>query len=146
MPSDTSRLSDLYKNVISNKKIIIFLDNAQDAKQISELFYKQEQSKWLMVVTSRNKLDYDYDKVFNLEVNELDKEDAKRLLESLAPNINVRSAEIVRLCKYSPLAILWAGKFLNNKVDDYDSYVRKLKEKIDEKDCNSNEKHRNIST
>ena len=132
MPSDTSRLSDLYNNVVSNKKIIIFLDNAQDINQVSHLFFTQKNSQWLMIVTSRKKLEIKFDKVFNLEVKELEKEDAQNFLESLVPNTNIKelSEEITRLCKYSPLAILWAGKFLNNKVDDYKSYVKKLKEEI----------------
>jgi nucleoside phosphorylase/tetratricopeptide (TPR) repeat protein len=141
MPSDPSKLSEVYSSAISDSPVIFFLDSARDSRQISELFHKRHQSQWIMIVTSRSKPDLDYEGVYHLEVEPLSFDDAKLLLESIVPNISSLSASITSLCKCSPLALLWAAKFLSNKVTDYNQYVSILKSHIEQEHLTGDEIH-----
>jgi len=119
-------LANVFEATLSDKKLIILLDDAKDTDQIAEMISKTYKKSCLIIVTSRKKCEYGYEWVFPLKVSELTEKDAINLLEKVSPELSAPSEDLVRLCGYLPLPILWVGKILHRSEIVIDEYLDKL--------------------
>ena len=113
LPDNIDELSNLYRSLLSDKRMLLFLDNVADAAQVAPL---RPPPGCSMVVTSRTPIALPGIK--NIFVEEFSPTEARELLSSIATGVNSAVAdEICELCGYLPLAIRAAGSLLAVTVD-----------------------------
>jgi tetratricopeptide (TPR) repeat protein len=108
LPDDVDELGNLYRSLLSDKRVLLFLDNAADVAQISPM---RPPSGCGMLVTSRTPIALAG--INNIRLGELNPAEARELLSRIAGEINASVAESTcELCGYLPLAIRAAGSLL----------------------------------
>lgn len=107
LPEDLDQLSQLYRNQLNGKRVLLLLDNAADDKQVYPLL---PPTGCALLVTSRETISLPGIKSFTL--NPLPEEKARKLLLEIAPHAHPAAAQICKLCGYLPLAIRAAGSLL----------------------------------
>ncbi|MEI8396601.1 MAG: tetratricopeptide repeat protein [Rhodospirillaceae bacterium] len=119
IPDDPHARQTLYRDTLSNKSVLIILDNAADTKQVRPLVPPPGNG---LLVTSRQLINLDHGTVVRLDV--LPPDEAAALLCAIAPHLKPEEVpELAKLCGYLPLALRVAGSFLklhpNRSVKDY---------------------------
>jgi tetratricopeptide (TPR) repeat protein len=113
LPDDIEELSNLYRSLLSDKRVLLFFDNAANGAQVSPL---RPPSGCGMLVTSRSPIALAG--INNIRLGELNPAEARDLLSRIAGNIDASTADsICELCGYLPLAIRAAGSLLAVTAD-----------------------------
>jgi tetratricopeptide (TPR) repeat protein len=112
LPEDPAQLSQLYRSLLSGKRVLLLLDNAADSGQVLPLL---PPSGSALLVTSRQALALPGMK--SLWLNLLTAEEAKQLLLTIAPHAEPAAEQICVLCGYLPLAIRAAASLLAITLD-----------------------------
>jgi tetratricopeptide (TPR) repeat protein len=113
LPDDVDELGNLYRSLLSDKRVLLVLDNTANGAQISRM---RPPPGCGMLVTSRSLIALPGIK--NIRLGELNPTEARELLSRIAGEINTSVADsICKLCGYLPLAIRAAGSLLAVTVD-----------------------------
>jgi tetratricopeptide (TPR) repeat protein len=113
LPGDVDELGNLYRSLLSDKRVLLFFDNAADGTQVSPL---RPPSGCDMLVTSRSPIALAG--INNIRLGELNPTEARELLSHIAGEIDAPVADsICELCGYLPLAIRAAGSLLAVTAD-----------------------------
>ena len=125
MPSDGTERSKLYRSMLSDKRVLVVLDNAHDSAQIRPLL--PDSSSCAVLVTSRKRLAALGDAT-TLDLAAMKESEAMELFQRLVgvertqAQLDAANA-IVNLCGRFPLAIRLAGGTLRNhpqwRLEDY---------------------------
>ncbi len=107
LPEDLDQLSQIYRNQLNGKRVLVLLDNAADSAQVRPLL---PPSGSALLVTSRQAIPLPGMTRFTL--NPLTDDEARVLLLEIAPNAESAADQICKLCGYLPLAIRAAGSLL----------------------------------
>jgi tetratricopeptide (TPR) repeat protein len=111
-----------YQTVLSEKKVLVFLDNARDAAQVQALLPSDGCG---LLVTSRWNFPLPGLKTHRLGM--LEPKEAKDFLVKLCERIGGKAGELAKLCGYLPLALRLAGSFLAvNESVDVAKYIKQL--------------------
>jgi tetratricopeptide (TPR) repeat protein len=124
LPDDLEELEKLYLSLLSDKAILVCLDNAADSTQVSSL---RPPTTCGMIITSRSPIVLPA--ITNIPLCELSPTEARDLLLLIAAGIDHSVADtICKLCGYLPLAIRAAGSVLAVTADldasDFASQLR----------------------
>ncbi|WP_228001753.1 helix-turn-helix domain-containing protein [Nocardia australiensis] len=114
IPSDTRSMAALYRSIVADKRMLVVLDNARDAKQVAPLL--PSGGECAAVITSRQQLPVliaDYGAI-QVTLGALPLDEAIMLLEARfgASHVDEESAhvaELARLCAGLPLALNIVG-------------------------------------
>lgn len=114
----------IYRSTIFEKKLLILVDNAIDAKQIEPLIPPTKSS--IIIITSRHFFTIRGGYALPLAI--LKPTDARELLLSIAPSVSGSVADqICYLCGYLPLATCAAASQIANSLDlEPSNYVKEL--------------------
>jgi tetratricopeptide (TPR) repeat protein len=113
LPDDVDEMGNLYRSLLSDKRVLLFFDNAADGAQVSPL---RPPSGCGMLVTSRSPIALAG--INNIRLEELNLTEARELLSRIAGEIDTSIADsICELCGYLPLAIRAAGSLLAVTAD-----------------------------
>jgi hypothetical protein len=113
LPDDVDELGNLYRSLLSDKRVLLFFDNAADGTQVSPL---RPPSGCGMLVTSRSPIALAG--INNIRLGELNPTEARELLSRIAGEIDASVGDsICELCGYLPLAIRAAGSLLAVTAD-----------------------------
>jgi tetratricopeptide (TPR) repeat protein len=131
--SPTDRLLDninglrgLYHTILTERRILLLLDNASDATQVQSLL---PPANCFVIITSR--LKFTLPGLAEKDLDILPAEVAQQLLLDIAPRIGSRSDELAKLCGYLPLALRNAASALAEKKDlKVSDYEQRLKDKV----------------
>ena len=125
LPDDIDELSNLYRSLLSGKRVLLFFDNAADGAQVSPL---RPPSGCGMLVTSRSPIALAG--INNIRLGELNPIEARELLSRIAGNIHTSVADaICELSGYLPLAIRAAGSLLSVTADlDPSDFANQLRD------------------
>jgi tetratricopeptide (TPR) repeat protein len=125
MPDDLTNRSKLYRSVVSDKRVLVVLDNAHDSAQIRPLL--PDSSSCAVLVTSRKRLAALGDAT-TLDLAAMKESEAVELFQRLV-GVERTLAQldaantIIDLCDRLPLAIRLAGGMLRNypqwRLEDY---------------------------
>jgi tetratricopeptide (TPR) repeat protein/Cdc6-like AAA superfamily ATPase len=125
LPEDEVELRQLYQSALSNKRALVFAENARDASQVEPLV---PPPGCFLIITSRAAISLPG--VLPVSLGTLAPQDARELLLKIAPRIGEQADEIARLCGYNPLALRLAGSTLAERIDlSPEEYVQRLREK-----------------
>jgi len=126
---DEGNMAAAYQTVLDGKRVLLFLDNARSAEQISPL---QPPEPCAMLVTSRWIFP-----VAGLQIRRVDVMSGKyaeEFLIKLCPRIGDQAAELAKACAYLPLALRIAGSFLQVndhwKIENYIAQLNDHKERL----------------
>ena len=126
IPLDEAGLVDAYRTLLRGRRVLVILDNAASADQVSPLLLPDEPGSSVLI-TSRGELGVAGAAVARLSV--LDERDARELLARTLKTgtDDAVVAELARLCGYLPLALRIAlGNLVG--VGDVEGYVAELRE------------------
>lgn len=112
LPEDLDQLSQLYRNQLNGKRVLLLLDNVADSAQVSSLL---PPAGCALLVTSRRTIVLPGMMRFTL--NPLTDYEARDLLLAIAPNAQSAAENICALCGNLPLAIRAAGSLLAITLD-----------------------------
>ena len=113
LPESESETANMYSSILSDKRVLLLLDNALDDKQVRPLL---PPSTCGLILTSRKKFTVPGMKeMMNLDV--LKPWEARDLLLTICERIGDQADELARLCGYLPLALRAAGSFMANTDD-----------------------------
>lgn len=125
MPEELTERSDLYRSLLSGKRVLVLLDNARDEAQVHPLL--PDSSTCAVLVTSRRHLT-NLEGAVVLDLAVMTEPEAVELLQKLV-GVDRTEAEleatktIIDLCSRLPLAIRITGGTLRNKpqwrLEDY---------------------------
>jgi len=123
LPENIDELGNLYRSLLSGKRMLLFLDNVRDAAQVTSL---RPPPGCSILVTSRTPIAMAGLK--NIFLEELSPAEARELISSIVVGIDLTVAdEICELCGYLPLAIRAAGSLLAVTADlDPSRFVSQL--------------------
>lgn len=124
LPDDLPTLQGIYRDVLREKRVLLFLDNAKDAAQARPLI---PPAGCALIVTSRNSIMLGTTRPH--DVGRLpDAEAAALLREFHAALTDAEAANLVRLCAGLPLALRLAGSHLafDGPAPDVAGYIRAL--------------------
>lgn len=107
LPEDLDHLSQLYRNQLNGKRVLLLLDNAADSGQVRPLL---PPSGSALLVTSRHAITLPGMTRFTL--SPLTDKEAQELLLEIAPAAESAAEKICALCGNLPLAIRAAGSLL----------------------------------
>lgn len=108
LPEDEDALRAAYLSVLHNERALIFLDNARDAEQVKPL---EPPATCALIFSSRQRISWG--DVHSFPLDEMQPDDAQRLLRGLAPHLSVEeAAELATLCRKVPIALTNAGSAL----------------------------------
>lgn len=118
VPATEAEAAAVYQSLLADRRVLVFLDNAVDAAQVTHLIPAGDGCAAL--VTSRPMLST-LDAV-QISVGMLDPPDSVRMLTMLAGETRVTAepgaaADIARLCGHQPLALRIAGARLAGRPD-----------------------------
>ena len=124
LPEDPEQLSQLYRSVLSGKRVLLLLDNAADSAQVRPLLPPTGSA---VLVTSRQFVALPG--MTSLTLHPLNEEQARQLLLEIAPRAEPAAEQICKLCGYLPLALRAAGSLLAITADlDPVDYVKQLQD------------------
>ncbi len=131
MPKEEDRIRGLYQSVLSNKYLLLLMDNARNGEQVKPLL---PPPNCAVIITSRQ--DIALPGMRTIRLDEMKPEKSVELLKRIVQtsrNINGISddcwKEIARLCGNLPLALRLAGTFLANTRDlSPEDYARSLQD------------------
>ena len=124
LPEDWDQLSQLYRSELSDKRVLLLLDNAADNAQVQPLLPPTGSA---LFVTSRQAIVLPG--MTALTLHPFTDEEARKLLLEIAPRAEPVAEQICELCGYLPLAIRAAGSLLAVTVDiDPVDYAEQLKD------------------
>jgi DNA-binding SARP family transcriptional activator len=110
VPTEVSEATEMYRNLLADRRILVVLDNAGSAEQVRPLLPRSSGS--LALVTSRNALAElaAQDGADQITLGVLSAGEARALLELLLGAERIAAepeaaAELARLCSYLPLAL-----------------------------------------
>jgi tetratricopeptide (TPR) repeat protein len=113
LPENLDELASLYRSLLSNKRVLLFFDDAAHGAQLSPM---RPPSECGMLVTSRTPIALPG--INNIRLGELSPTEARDLLRRIAGDIDALMADsICELCGYLPLAIRAAGSLLSVMED-----------------------------
>lgn len=122
LPDDEASLRDLYQSVLQDKRALLVLDNAADASQVQRLLPPPGSS---LIVTSRRSFrlpELTYVRLFPMPP-----EEARLLLQRVAPRVGEMADQLAELCGYLPLALRVAAATLAKQKDlSVEEYVNRL--------------------
>ena len=122
LPTDSKKLTKLYRVALKAHKGILILDNASGAKQVKAL---APPSSWLMIVTSIKPALIP--NMVAIELEPMDSLEAQTLLTRWAPKISPTIKEIAFVCKGLPMALEIIGKlFAINSTMAPEYFTKKL--------------------
>jgi tetratricopeptide (TPR) repeat protein len=123
-PRAPGELEELWREKICAKDALLILDNAADADQVRSLL--PGCAVCAVLVTSRQR--FNLPGVRRLDLDPLQSDKARALLQDLAPNLDDGGADqIAELCGRLPLALRVAGNYLYlNEDETPDKYAHKL--------------------
>jgi tetratricopeptide (TPR) repeat protein len=124
LPDDDHAIAQLYAQVLSDKKALIFLDNAKDAAQAKPLI---PPAGCALIVTTRQSILLGTRKPH--DVGRLPAADAAKLLREYHPALtDAHATELHRLCAGMPLARRLAGAHLALEGDrpNVAAYIKEL--------------------
>jgi tetratricopeptide (TPR) repeat protein len=125
IPEDLTERSDLYRSLLSDKRVLVLLDNARDEAQVRPLL--PDSSTCAVLVTTRRHLT-DLEGATVLDLPVMTQPEALELLEKLAgvdrTQAELKAAKnIIDLCAGLPLALRITGGTLRSqpqgKLEDY---------------------------
>ena len=127
---DEVNLTRVYQSVLSEKKVLLYFDNARSGEQVARL---QPPISCAMLVTSR--WVFPLAGLSNHKVGIFNEEESVDFLLELCPRIKKDEAYILAIsCGYLPLALRIAGSFLqvNNdwQVDEYLARLANSKKRL----------------
>jgi tetratricopeptide (TPR) repeat protein len=125
-----SELAGTYQSTLSNKKVILFLDNVRDSSQVTPLI---PPSTCCVLITSR--WQFAVPGLLALRLDVLNEKDSVQLLTEICPRLDKQSSrQIASLCGYLPIALRLAGGFLQVHSDwspaEYIAQLSKKNEKL----------------
>ncbi|MCE1253269.1 MAG: tetratricopeptide repeat protein [Anaerolineae bacterium] len=124
LPDDLISLVGLYNLVLTGKKCLLLMDNADDDGQVSHLIPPAGN---LLLLTSRTKLSQAGMSSICLEA--LPESDAVKLLSKIAPRLETVAAQAAKLCACLPFNLrLLAGLVAENPNLSVDKVLKKLNE------------------
>jgi tetratricopeptide (TPR) repeat protein len=109
---DEAGMSNAYRSVLHDKRVLLFLDNARSAEQVAPL---RPSETCALLVTSR--WTFGVSGLKNRHVGVISQENAGKFLLELCPRIGDQADELARACGYLPLALRIAGSFLQVNED-----------------------------
>jgi len=122
LPEQLNGLSGLYRTVLSDKKVLILLDNAASREQVEPLL---PPTGCALLVTSRKK--FALPDLAEKDLDVLPLEDAKKLLQEIAPRIGDHAEELAKLCGCLPIALRNAAYALKEKLNlSPEGYLERL--------------------
>ena len=108
-PATLDKLSGLWRGALHERAVLLLLDNATNEAQVRPLL--PGSSGCAVIVTSRNRFTLAGRPPLDLE--KLLQNDARRLMQRLAPRLNDDEAnQVADACGYLPLALQIAGSYL----------------------------------
>jgi len=129
MPEDLTERSQLYRSVLSRKRVLVVLDNAHDSAQVRPLL--PDSSSCAVLVTSRKRLAA-LEETAALDLGEMKEPEALELFQRLV-GVERTQAEleaainIIDLCGRFPLAIrITAGTLRNQPPWQLEDYAHQL--------------------
>lgn len=113
LPDDADELGNLYRSLLSDKRVLLFFDDAADGAQVSPL---RPPPGCGMLVTSRSPIALAG--INNFRLRELNPTEARELLSGIASHVDASVSDaICELCGHLPLAIRAAGSLLAITAD-----------------------------
>lgn len=112
LPESEAELAARYRSTLHGKRALLLMDNARDAAQVEPLLPPAGSA---LIVTSRNYLE-----VPGLGTNDLGTlppDDARSLLQTIAPRIGTEAVRLAKLCGYLPLALRSVASNLAKRVN-----------------------------
>jgi len=94
------QLAGLYRTILTDKRVLLLMDNARDEKQVKPLI---PPTGSVMIVTSRQS--FTLPGLFAKNLDTLSSTRASELLLKIAPRIGGDAGKIAELCGYLPLAL-----------------------------------------
>lgn len=107
LPEDLDQLSNLYRNQLTGKRVLLLLDNALDSAQVRPLLPPAGSA---LLVTSRQTITLPG--MTPLALYPLSVTEARKLLTDIVRHAAPAADQICHLCGYLPLAIRAAGSLL----------------------------------
>ncbi len=127
LPENEVELDHLYHSALIGKRVLLLLDNAVGAQQVSPLVAPYGS---ITIVTSRNHITLPG--MFSKQLERLSPSEARELLLRIVPRIDRQAAEVAELCGRLPLALRLAASALlisaDLKVTDYIKRLERLQE------------------
>ena len=124
LPDCESELRGLYLSVLNGQRALLLMDNATNAEQVEPLIPPVGS---LLLVTSRQH--FTVPGLAAKDLDTLSAADARKLLLTIAPRIEMQADEIATLCGHLPLALRLAAtailKYRNLSPEDY---IRRLQD------------------
>jgi tetratricopeptide (TPR) repeat protein len=119
-----NELEGLYRSILFEKHIILFLDNVYDEEQVAHLTPLKDS---LIIITSQKQ--FVLPGLYCAKLDSLQPDDAKTLVQRIAPLISDYDAsELARVCNYFPLAVrLAASSLALHKELIPQKYINRLK-------------------
>ena len=122
LPENDQQIAGLYRSVLNDKNIILFMDNAANAKHVAPLI---PPDGYFLLVTSRQH--FVLEGIFTKNLNILSRKDAASFLLKISNRIGEYFERIAQLCGYLLLALGFAGSTLAVRTDlSPENYVTKL--------------------
>ncbi|MEM2111478.1 MAG: tetratricopeptide repeat protein [Candidatus Bathyarchaeia archaeon] len=112
IPEDENELNGLYNSVFHERKVLLVLDDAVDARQVGPLVPPEG---CVVVITSRRR--FALSGMYSMDLGQMNPDEAKTLLLKIEPRIGEFANDIARLCGYLPLALRLAGSNLSVRMD-----------------------------
>jgi len=122
LPEDAAQISPLYHSVLTDKKVLLLMDNARDSKQVEPLIPPRG---CFLFVTSRQHIELPGLHATRLDT--LPPKDAENLLLSICRRITDKAGALAKACGYLPLALRLAASALNeHETISVESYLERL--------------------
>jgi hypothetical protein len=125
LPTEAAQLTGIYQEVLSDKRVLIILDNARDAAQVRGL---EPPQGCALIITSRRTIVLPG--LEGIPLDELSEDESLRLLWAIMAN-RVESDDdmkgLASQCSYLPLGLRAAGTYLAGyPAHTVKTYVREL--------------------
>ena len=123
LPEDVAALQGIYRSVLDGKRVLLLMDNALDARQLTPLVPPPEGCA--LIVTSRHAISLAGMKPVDLDMLPSDK--ARALLLEICPRIGAQADTLAQTCGYLPLALRLAASALErNRPLSVEGYLARL--------------------
>jgi|HubBroStandDraft_4_1064222.scaffolds.fasta_scaffold02581_7 hypothetical protein len=125
LPSSEEAIEGFYRSVLDSKRCLLLFDNAADTKQLEPLLVPRS---CIMLVTSRKQMALAG--LLSKTIDVLPREDATRLILTIAPRIGGQADAFASTCGGLPLALRLVSSALAQRPDlDPSEYLRRLNDK-----------------
>jgi tetratricopeptide (TPR) repeat protein len=112
IPSRPDDLLGMYRSILSDAKVLLFLDNVRLADQISDVI---PPSNSLVLFTSRWR--FPFATMSSLDLGPMDEKEAMDLLLDINPRIGADAGTLAAFAGYVPLALCVLGRTLRERPD-----------------------------